>query len=93
MTILLRLSAAWIGLSLLVVAILLAGCETVNSEPPRLVKPRLDSYSLEFQRQLADEMTGRVACDRVEPMPPCSAWVRAVIDYGDLRRRVRSAEQ
>jgi hypothetical protein len=75
-------------------AILLTACATTNSNPaPTNVQPDLDDYSDAFQAQLAVELEGeaRVPCPRDFMVPDCSAWKRAVIDYGHLRNGIRAA--
>ncbi len=80
--------------SALVAMILLTACAKVNSRPaPTNVQPDLDEYSSAFQTQLADELDAeaRVPCPRDFMVPDCSAWKRAVSDYGHLRNGIRAA--
>jgi len=53
----------------------------------------LEAYSPEFQGRMADELdTMAEACDPLDPNPTCSAVARAILDYGELRARVRAME-
>lgn len=68
---------------------LLSGCETVASSV--VVTPDLHEYGGAFLDQLADENDALAApCDRLDPAPGCSALARAVVDYTELRERVRA---
>ena len=74
--------------------ILLSACTTTNSRSaPINVQPNLDEYSDLFQDQLAIEMKAetRVPCPRDFIVPDCSAWKRAINDYGYLRNGIRAA--
>ena len=74
--------------------ILLTACAKVDSRPPPInVQPDLDEYSNAFQIQLAIEIEAeiRVRCPRDFLVPDCSAWKRAVDDYGHLRNGIRAA--
>ncbi len=77
--------------SLLLGMILLIGCENTTSRAPIVVVPNIPRYSAEFQDRLADEIEANVNV----PCPPdilvldCSAWQRAIIDYGYLREQIR----
>jgi hypothetical protein len=70
----------------------LVGCGAADSSrAPAVVAPPLPSYAAEFQSQAANEL---------EALPPpcapdtsgtgCSATKRLVLDYGDLRQRIRA---
>ena len=74
--------------------ILFVSCAKVNSRSvPINVQPDLDDYSASFQSQLAVEMEAetRVRCSRDFLVPDCSAWKRAIDDYGHLRNGIRAA--
>ena len=77
--------------SLLLGMILLIGCENTTSRAPIVVVPNIPKYSAEFQDRLADEIEAgaRVPCPPDILVPDCSAWQRAVIDYGYLREQIR----
>ncbi len=78
----------------LVAMTLLTACANTNSRPaPTNVQPKLDDYSAAFQEQLADERDAeiRVPCPRDFIVPDCSAWKRAIDDYGHLRNGIRAA--
>ncbi len=80
--------------SALLMAILLTACAKVNSRPaPTNVQPDLDEYSDTFQTQLAIELEAEagIPCPRDFLVSDCSAWKRAVIDYGHLRNGIRAA--
>lgn len=66
---------------------LLSGCATAtfNAVPP------LESYSPAVMKHAADEleMLGP-ACDRLTISPGCSAVTRMIIDYVDLRSRIKA---
>ena len=85
---------AWTAIGLTASAALLASCATGTSSTTTVVTPDLPTYSDAFQERLADEMANsdQRPCDPIQPRPPCAAWKRAVIDYGDLRDRIRAAE-
>ena len=58
-----------------------------------IVTPPLSSYSPEVLRQAADEMDSmRQPCARDIP-GDCSAMSRMVIDYSDLREKIRAAKR
>lgn len=82
---------AWMTLSALALTILLAACATGNTKAPIVIVPTIPPYSVEFQNKLADEMeaNGLVPCPPDFLVPDCSAWRRAVIDYGYLREQIR----
>ncbi|WP_299444674.1 hypothetical protein [uncultured Rhodospira sp.] len=77
-------------------ASLLSACELASSSyiaPAVVVAPELEAYSPEFQGRMADELdTMAEACDPLDPNPTCSAVARAILDYGELRARVRAME-
>jgi len=86
----------WTTFPALVVATLLTGCGTglFNTNTPAapiVVVPAIPPYSQDFQNQLADEIEadGRVPCPPDFIVPDCSAWKRAIIDYGFLRDQIR----
>lgn len=75
-------------------ALLLTGCVRADSSPPPIVSlPDLEEYSQEFQTRLADEIEGEAlpVCPRDFPIVDCSAWMRAVLDYGRMREQIREA--
>lgn len=80
---------AWIASSLLASAALLNGCAAGSSD---LTLPPLQHYSEDLQAAAAAEIRLMPP-----PCPPdtafsgCSAVKRLVIDYGDLRARIRAA--
>jgi len=70
--------------------ILTSACTTAPSDAIVVSAP-LRAYSVAFQNRLAGElMDAGPACDRVEPTQPCSAAERAVLDYLELRDRIRA---
>ncbi len=77
--------------SILLGTTLLIGCARGNSRAPIVVVPNIPKYSAEFQDRLADEIDGNsnVPCPPDILVPDCSAWQRAVIDYGYLREQIR----
>jgi hypothetical protein len=78
----------WTALSLLAGTALLGACGTASSD---FVAPDMPAYSPAFQDKAADELTeADRPCDRVEPVPPCSATARLVIDYGMIRQQIRA---
>ena len=61
---------------------------------PTLVTPPIEAYSKELQDAAAAEMkalNGPCPRDTVN-VSGCSALKRLVIDYGDLRQRIRAAK-
>lgn len=73
---------------------LLTGCVGTGSDrAPVVVTPDAAQYSSEFQNRLADEIEAdpSIPCPRDILVPECSAWKRAVIDYGTLREQIRAA--
>ena len=60
---------------------------------PQIVTPDLEEYSDGVQALAADEL-GRLGppCGRTDIVKDCSGVHRMVIDYGDLRRRIRAAK-
>ena len=61
---------------------------------PTLVTPPIEAYSKELQDAAAEEMkalNGPCSRDTVN-VSGCSALKRLVIDYGDLRQRIRAAK-
>jgi len=60
---------------------------------PQIVVPEIEDYGKNVQALAADEI-GKLgpACPRDEVIVSCSAIHRMVIDYGELRRRIRAAE-
>ena len=60
---------------------------------PQIVTPDIEDYSSGVQALAADELrTLGPPCDRAEVAEGCSSVHRMVIDYGDLRRRIRAAK-
>ena len=60
---------------------------------PQIVTPDLEEYSDGVQALTADELD-RLGppCGRTDIVKDCSVVHRMVIDYGDLRRRIRAAK-
>ena len=60
---------------------------------PVMVTPDIEDYSEGVQTLAADEL-GRLGppCGRTDIVKDCSVVHRMVIDYGDLRRRIRAAK-
>ena len=61
---------------------------------PQIVTPDIEDYSDGVQALAADELD-RVGppCGRTDIVKGCSVVHRMVIDYGDLRRRIRAAKE
>jgi len=76
---------------LCILALVLAACAAKPSSAPIVVVPRIADYSAEFQNRLADEIEANtnVPCPPDILVPDCSAWQRAIIDYGYLREQIR----
>lgn len=70
---------------------MLIGCASTTSRAPIVVVPTVPKYSAEFQDRLADEIRAsfNVPCPPDILVPDCSAWQRAVIDYGFMREQIR----
>lgn len=65
---------------------------TENSEPI-LVTPPIAKYSDDIQALAASELKNmKLPCPRTIIVDECSASARLIIDYGDLRRKIRAAE-
>ena len=81
------LAAPAIALSL----ILTSGCQTAPSSAV-ILAPELHSYSRDFQIKLLEERRaiGAPPCDRLEPARPCSAVLRALADYLEVRDDARA---
>lgn len=77
----LRPRPAWPRSLLLIAATLLAGCATATSDPTVLC-PALTAYTPAQQIAAAAE---------IEALPAGSQIGSMVVDYGDLRRRIRAA--
>lgn len=61
---------------------------------PVIVTPPIEAYSKEVQAAAAAEMKALAGpCPRDTVFANCSAMKRMVIDYGDLRRRIRAAKK
>jgi len=77
----------------LALAVLLVACAREGADAPLVVAPDLAQYSQAFQSQLADEIEAQtnIACPRDIIVPNCSAWLRAVVDYGHMREQSRAA--
>ena len=60
---------------------------------PQIVTPDIEDYSDGVQALAADELD-RLGppCGRTDIVKDCSVIHRMVIDYGDLRRRIRAAK-
>lgn len=89
------LKPKWTPWILLAGVILSTGCTKAASDATvYTVLPDHHYYSPAFQTRAADELKALPApCDRVEPVPPCSAVGRLVIDFGDVRQQIRAATQ
>lgn len=74
---------------------LLTGCAKAVSDAPFIAAPDLPVYSQEFQTRLADEIEAEEmpVCPRDFPILECSAWLRAVLDYGRMRDQIRSVTE
>ena len=60
---------------------------------PQIVTPDIEDYSSGVQALAADELDSLgPPCGRQEVADGCSAIHRMIIDYGDLRRRIRAAK-
>ena len=60
---------------------------------PVVVTPNIEDYSEGVQALAADELRHLgPPCDRTKAVEGCSSVHRMVIDYGDLRRRIRAAK-
>jgi uncharacterized protein YceK len=70
--------------------------KTSEATEPVVVVPKIDQYSASVQDQMATELE-----KLSEPCPrdienvseDCSVTARFIIDYGDLRNRIRAADQ
>ena len=59
-----------------------------------IITPPLVDYSTEIQATAADKLGQLGApCSRDVVVAGCSAIARMIIDYGDLRRRIRAAKK
>ncbi len=59
---------------------------------PVIVTPDIEDYSESVQALAADEISKLdPPCGRQETPKNCSVIHRMIIDYGDLRRRIRAA--
>jgi hypothetical protein len=59
-----------------------------------IVTPPLVDYSDEIQATAADKLEQLGApCPRDVVVAGCSAIARMILDYGDLRRRIRAAKK
>ena len=61
---------------------------------PQIVTPDIEDYGKNVQAFAAEELR-RLGppCGRTDIVKGCSVVHRMVIDYGDLRRRIRAAEK
>ena len=61
---------------------------------PQIVTPDIEDYGKNVQAFAAEELS-RLGppCGRTDIVKGCSVVHRMVIDYGDLRRRIRAAEK
>ena len=61
---------------------------------PVIVTPPIEGYSEELQNAAAAEMKALAGpCPRDTVVGDCSVLKRMVIDYGDLRQRIRAAKK
>ena len=66
---------------------------TAEKGEPVIVTPPIETYSKEIQAAAAEEMRSMAGpCSRDVVVGECSALKRFIIDYGDLRRRIRAAK-
>ena len=88
------LKIGWMTLIVAIALPLLTACETRDSKlAPRLVLPKLEVYSPEFQNHLADEMEVLAFdCPRDFIVDGCSALATFTLDHIHLRDKVRAAE-
>jgi len=68
---------------------LLTACKT---ETFRTAKPDLAHYSKGVQLKAKEELTPLKPCARDFVYPDCSAMARMVMDYKDMREKIRSAD-
>lgn len=60
---------------------------------PVIVTPDLEDYSKSMQALASKELKGlQSPCPRIEKTSDCSAIHRMVIDYGDLRRKIKASK-
>ncbi len=58
-----------------------------------VVVPDLEDYSKSMQALASEELKGlQPPCPRIEEASDCSAIHRMVIDYGDLRRKIKASK-
>lgn len=65
-----------------------------KASEPVIVVPEIDQYSPAVQRRMADELQAMAPpCprDAEEVQQDCSVTARMIMDYGDLRNRIRAA--
>lgn len=78
------------ALSLLLLIAPLTACERISSSA---VSPTLANYDAAFQLRAAEEMAKlRPACARDVVIEQCSTIKRMIIDYKELRDKVRAIE-
>tara|TARA_R100000458_G_C8262323_1_gene237692 strand:- start:536 stop:793 length:258 start_codon:yes stop_codon:yes gene_type:complete len=68
--------------------------KTSKASEPVIVAPDLDQYSPPVQRRMADELQAMAPpCprDAEAVQQDCSVTARMIMDYGDLRNRIRAA--
>lgn len=86
----LRIKIGWVRFPLLLSVILLTACETATF---KTVKPPIVTYSEKVQNHAADELEAMgPPCPRDDVYGECSAVKRMVIDYKDVRNKIRAAE-
>lgn len=84
-----RLLNVWKLSGLFLTLTLLTNCATVISNP----QIRLVEYDHAFQRKAAQEIEQLRAPCAHDVLADCSAVRRMVVDYGDLRQKLRAAKQ
>jgi len=61
---------------------------------PVIITPPIEAYSTDVQAAAAREMKALAGpCSRTTVVGDCSVLKRMVIDYGDLRQRIRAAKE
>ncbi len=68
--------------------------KTAKNSEPVLIKPPLATYDLDFMEQAADELElMRPPCARDVVTLNCSTITRMVLDYGELREKIKSLDK
>lgn len=86
----------WTRWAILLVMTFSTSCTTLTGSSdsvPTFVAPDLPTYSERFEQIAASELVNLDrACDRQDPVPPCSALHRWVRDYFEVRQKVRKGK-